>query len=331
MYVYRNGSGTTKLHRKTAAMNLYRFIIVTIPIIHLFFTNVFADGDRADTAHLYSHVFTLVNTPEPRNFEHIDMLDSVARYIAGEFRSYGYGSVTEQTYDVKGNTCKNVIASIGPESTEVIVIGAHYDVCGPQPGADDNASGVAGLLECARLLYDKRDSLRHRIEFAAYSLEEPPFFGTRFMGSYIHASSLADNAIKVKLMICLEMIGYFSNEKKSQSYPLGIMKPFYGSKGDYIACVSNFSSGRFAKKLDGIFNRQTTLRSIALVAPGFLTGIDFSDHRNYWGYKMKALMITDSAFYRNRNYHTTDDTVATLNFEKMAQVVNGTVSFVLQL
>lgn len=280
---------------------------------------------------LKTHVSVLVNSSKPRNFKNSDILDTVALYIKNQFKEYGFEKISEQKYKAREKTYKNVIASVGPENTDLIVIGAHYDVCGDLPGADDNASGIAGLLECARIIHKNREKLKNRVEFVAYSLEEPPFFNTRYMGSYLHSSYLSDNDVKVKLMICLEMIGYFSDEKKSQEYPVGLLKPFYGSKGNFIACVTNFKSGKYARKLNKIFNTQTEIKSKYLISPRFLPGIDFSDHRNYWGYKMHALMITDCAFYRNKNYHTLDDTIDRLNFDKMVQVVNGTILFVLQL
>jgi Zn-dependent M28 family amino/carboxypeptidase len=280
---------------------------------------------------LKKHVSQLVDTEKPRNFENTEILDSVAQYIRHEFDCYGFSESQFQSYSVKETQYHNVVAAIGPPDSELIVIGAHYDVYGELPGADDNASGIAGLLECARLIAHHKEKLKKRVEFVAYTLEEPPFFGTRFMGSYVHATSLVDSQKKVKCMICLEMIGYFSDEKNSQDYPLGFLKPFYGSKGDYIACVSNFRSGKYARKLNKIFTSETGIKSKCLTAPGFLTGIDFSDHRNYWGYKIPALMITDSAFYRNKKYHTAGDTIDRLDFDKMVHVVEGTVAFILQL
>jgi Zn-dependent M28 family amino/carboxypeptidase len=300
-------------------------------VIVLWFTSLYSEQLESNTVFLKNHVETIVTTSKPRNYKNIDILDSAALYIKTEFEKYGYKNIREQKYDVKGDTYQNVIASVGPEDAERVVIGAHYDVFGNLPGADDNASAVAGLLECARIIYKEKDKIKNRIDFVAYSLEEPPYFNTRFMGSYIHSSSLSDSGIDVKLMICLEMIGYYSDEKNSQDYPLGILKPFYGSRGNYIACVSNFRSGKYAKKLKKVFNKQTEIKSKTLIAPSFLTGIDFSDHRNYWGYKMHAIMVTDGAFYRNKNYHTSDDTIDRLNFDKMGQVVNGMVLFVLQL
>ena len=286
---------------------------------------------RPDTGLLRTHVQALVNTSKPRNFKNPEILDSVARYIKGEFKKYGYTGIREQTYGVKENEYRNIMVSIGPENTETIVIGAHYDVFSDLPGADDNASGIAGLLECARILYESKDKLKNRVEFVAYTLEEPPFFNTKFMGSYVHASYLSDYNTSVKLMICFEMIGYYCDDKKTQDYPLGILKPFYGSRGNYVSCVADFRTGGYARKLNKIFNKQVKLKSKCLISPRFIPGIGFSDHRNYWGYKMKALMITDTAFYKNKNYHTINDTIDNLNFEKMSDVVMGAVLLVMQI
>ncbi len=285
----------------------------------------------ADSIQLKQHVKVLTSTSKPRNYQNTYILDSIAAYIKSEFIKYGFEHVSEQCYEARGKTYRNVIASVGPPNTDLIVIGAHYDVFSESIGADDNASGIAGLLETARVLFLMKDSLKNRIEFVAYSLEEPPFFRSRFMGSYVHASSLSDNLIKVKLMICYDMIGYYNDQKKSQEYPLGILKLFYGTKGNFIACASNMKYGRYATKLRNTYNKQTNIRSISVIAPAFMQGIDFSDHRNYWGYKMPAIMVTDGAFYRNNNYHTIYDTMEKLNFSKMVEVVNGVARFVLQL
>jgi hypothetical protein len=273
----------------------------------------------------------LTKAIKPRNYQHADILDSVAKYIKTEFISYGFNHVAEQSYIVKNTTYRNVIASVGPSDSALIIIGAHYDVYGETPGADDNASGVAGLLETARIVSQNKDSLKNRFEFVAYTLEEPPFFRTRFMGSYVHATYISDNLTNVKLMIAFDMIGYYSDAKKSQEFPLGILKLFHGTKGNFIGCVSNMKCGKYAKKLTKAFNTQTEIRSISMVALSICPGIDFSDHRNYWGYKMPAILLTDGAFYRNQYYHTKEDTMEKLNFSKIVQVVNGVARFVLQL
>jgi hypothetical protein len=286
---------------------------------------------KADTATLYRHVSKLVNVPAPRNYSNTTVLDTIAAYIAAELKSYGFSDVHEQVYSVKDKQYKNVIASVGPDSTPRIIVGAHYDAFDDTPGADDNASGVAGMLEVARLLCENKMLLNNKVEFVAYSLEEPPYYDTRYMGSYIHASDIADNGINVYLMICLEMIGYFTNELKSQEYPLGILKPFYGSTGDFIIVVSNLGSASKARKLNTVNNKKTDITSKYLVSPKFIHGVDFSDHRNYWGYHMDAVMITNTAFYRNKNYHTIHDTMDKLDFVKMSHVVNGIAHYLLML
>ena len=180
-----------------------------------------------------------------------------------------------------------------------MVVGAHYDVCGNQPGADDNASGVAGLLELARMLSDCQ--LKYRIDLVAFALEEPPYFRSPSMGSYIHAKSLADNQIRVKGMISLEMIGYFTEKKRTQEYPVGILKLFYGNRGNYITVVRKFSDGKFSRRFTRSF-RDAKLPVKSFQGPRFLPGIDYSDHLNYWNHGFSAVMITDTSFYRNKNY-----------------------------
>lgn len=194
-----------------------------------------------------------------------------------------------------------------------MIVGAHYDVCGEQPGADDNASAVAGLLEIARFAKRHEAELPYRVDFVAYALEEPPFFGTTKMGSYVHAKYLYENDIKVRGMICLEMIGFFTDRKKSQRYPLPFMGLFYPGTGNFIGVVSNYGSSSFAKQVSRHL-KATAVNVETLKTPSILTGVDFSDHRNYWKFGYSAVMITDTAFYRNPNYHEPSDTMETLDY-----------------
>jgi Zn-dependent M28 family amino/carboxypeptidase len=273
------------------------------------------------------HVERIIDTPSPRCYGDTASLNMVADYIKSQFKSLGYSPVV-QAFEVGGQTYKNIIALIGPSNTRRKVIGAHYDVAGYQDGADDNASGVSGLLELARIVKENEHKLKKQIEFVAYSLEEPPNFGTKGMGSYIHAKSRFDNNIDVEVMIGLEMIGYFTDEPKSQKYPLGLMRLFYPSTGNFIAAVGTYGSGKYVKLIKEIINEKTDIRCCSLTAPKFIPGVDFSDHRNYWLFGFKALMITDTSFYRNKAYHTEDDTIDTLDFSKMAEVVKGLAFFI---
>lgn len=273
---------------------------------------------RVDTVSIRQHLEAIIHTEKPRNYRNIESLNAVADYIALNFSKYA-DSVYYQPYIVEGKTYKNVVAVFGREHTKTVVVGAHYDVCGNQDGADDNATGTVGLLELAKLLKGKK--LNYRIELVAYTLEEPPYFRTEYMGSYIHAKSLKDEQRDVYGMFCLEMIGYFDDAKKSQDYPLGILSAIYGSKGDYITLVNKLIKGKFSKQFNKQFRKHKQIKTKRFTAPASLPGIDFSDHLNYWTFGFSALMITDTAFYRNKNYHKQTDTIETLDLLRMSKVI----------
>jgi hypothetical protein len=275
-----------------------------------------------DKEKLKTIVKTLTTTSAPRNYFNPAALNQAATFISEEFKKAGF-QPEEQKYIVDGVEVKNIICSYGPLDAERIIVGAHYDVCEAQAGADDNASGIAGLLEIARLLQTLKPDLKYRIDLVAFTLEEPPFFRTAQMGSAVHAKYLYDNNIKVKAMICLEMIGFFTDKDKSQEYPIAALKAIYPSKGNFIAVVGSMGDDGLTKSIKKRMTEASMLAVESINAPSNLQGIDFSDHLNYWKYNYPALMITDTSFYRNKNYHKKSDTMDTLNFEKMAEVVKG--------
>ena len=160
-------------------------------------------------------------------------------------------------------------------------------------------------------------------------LEEPPFFASEQMGSYIHAQSLAKENIPVKAVIVLEMIGYFSNEPDSQRYPDDRMKLIYPSTGNFIAVVGNFKSALLTMKIKRLMKRHIKTRAL-IAPPALIPAVDLSDHRNYWELGYNAVMITDTADYRNPYYHTIDDTYDTLSFENMKKVVEAVAWSILQ-
>jgi hypothetical protein len=274
----------------------------------------------ADTTLINLHFDKIIKTDKSRNFENTDVLDEVAAYIFSVFEIYG-DSTCYQNYKADGRVYKNVITSFGPKDSPRIIVGAHYDVCGDQDGADDNASGVVGILELARML--KNQPLNYRIDLVAYSLEEPPYFRTSDMGSYRHAEYLYNNDIDVYGMIALDMIGYFSDEKNSQKYPLGILKLIYGNKGNFITVVRKFNDGKFASRTKRKFKKSDQVKVKSFQAPARLPGIDFSDHINYWRFGYSAVFITDSGFFRNPNYHKSGDTLETLDMERLADVIDA--------
>ncbi|MEP7318908.1 MAG: M28 family peptidase [Panacibacter sp.] len=278
-----------------------------------------ANVRTADTTRIKADLLFITKECHYRNYQHLDALNKAADYIKTEFIKIA-PQVEEQKYFVQNNEYKNIICSIGPANGERIIVGAHYDVCGNQEGADDNASGVAALLELARAL--KNADLKYRIDFVAYTLEEPPFFRTEYMGSYIHAKYLHDNNIEVKGMICLEMLGYYSNLENSQHYPVGIMKWFYGDTANYITLIQKFSNGEFGNTLTQILKQEQYIRTKSFTGSSWIPGVDYSDHLNYWKFSYSALMVTNTSFYRNDNYHQPGDTFETLNIGNIGLVTD---------
>ncbi len=274
---------------------------------------------------LRQHVDFLATGPEPRDWTHPAGLERAADYIAAQLDTCG-GRVTDQDFVEDGRTYRNVCASFGPESGERIVVGAHYDVCDELPGADDNASGVAVLIEVGRALGSLE--LAGPVDLVAYALEEPPFFGSESMGSAWHARELSSRGAEVRAMICLEMVGYYSDEPGSQDYPLDAMKLLYPTVGNFIAVVGREADREVVDWVHSAMDGREDLPAVKLLAPASMVGMDFSDHRNYWAAGYPAVMVTDTAFYRNPNYHGEGDTPGTLDYGRMALVAGGVVKAV---
>jgi hypothetical protein len=279
---------------------------------------------------LYHDVEVLTSIQPARNHANLASLNRAADYIAGEFRKL-HGRVTVQPFKVERKEYKNIIASFGPEDAERVIVGAHYDVCGDQPGADDNASAVAGLLETARLLSAHQPDLPYRVDFVAYSLEEPPYFATDLMGSAIHAKSLREGKVPVKGMICYEMIGYFSDAPGSQGFPDPALAKIYPNRGNFILVVGRDGQEAFWSKIKTQMKAHSAIdvQSISFPASQGLAGL--SDHRNYWKYDYPAVMINDTSFLRNPHYHRSSDTIDTLDFDKMTEVVRGVYAALIRL
>jgi hypothetical protein len=275
----------------------------------------------ADSVLVKKHLVALTQTAQFRNHKNIDQLNTVADYIHQTFSTYA-DSTAFQEYTVNGQVYKNVICSFGTGNSKRIIIGAHYDVCGDQQGADDNATGVTALLELARMLQNQK--LKYRVDLVAYTLEEPPYFRTENMGSYVHTKYLKDNNINVYGMASVEMIGYFKDEKGSQDFPIGALSWIYGDKGDFITLVKKFSgAGPFVGNFIDRFKGSNQIKAETFPAPKFVVGVDYSDHLNYWEFDFPALMITDTSFFRNKNYHKTTDTLETLDTKRMTKVIDA--------
>ncbi|MBO3272632.1 M28 family peptidase [Hymenobacter defluvii] len=295
----------------------------------LFCTNgMAAQLPAADTAQLRRHLVALTTTPQPRNYLHEASLNQAADYIKAELAAAG-AHPTEQSYQVQGRMYQNILSSFGPVDGPRLVIGAHYDVCGEQPGADDNGTGVAALLELARLL--GHQPLTCRVDLVAYTLEEPPFFRTPQMGSYVHARSLHEAGVPVRGMIALEMLGYYDDRKNSQDYPFKPLRWLYGSRGNYVTVAQKFGNGRFGRRFARLYKKTAALPVKRFKAPAWLPGIDFSDHLNYWHFDYPAVLLTDTAFYRNKQYHEAADTLDRLDLRRLALAVDAVLATVVRL
>lgn len=257
-----------------------------------------------------------------RTWLDINRLERAAAYITGQFMSQGY-RVVKQPFHYQGKEYSNIIAELpGTSSPEkILVVGAHYDTVRTTPGADDNASGVAGVLCLSRMLAGSRPD--KTVRFVAFALEEWPTYRTRNMASYHYAQSLKERNEQVEGMICLEMIGFFSDRKGSQHYPFPFFKLKFSDKGNYIAMVGNVKSRPFTRRTASVFRKATDLPIVTLNAPPIVIGIDFSDHWSFGKFGYRALMVTDTAFYRSPHYHAPTDTPETLDYERMAKVVEG--------
>lgn len=284
------------------------------------------DTQLADV--LKSHVYKLSHEIGDRSVFEYENLSEAAGYITQAFSSFGY-DVESQNYHVYDRQVENIIAekkgTLMPD--EIIIIGAHYDTCF-NPGADDNASAVAGLLELARFISDKKT---HRtVRFIAFVNEEPPFYKTDDMGSRVYAKAAKKAKEDIRAVVVLEMIGRYSDRPNSQQYPpfFGL---FYPNKADFIAVVGNLRSRWLTKKITSSFKERVDFPIESISTFGFIPGVDFSDHWSFWKEGYPAVMVTDTAFYRSPDYHNESDTYEKLDYEKMAEVVKGLGAAIIEL
>ena len=267
-----------------------------------------------------------------RNHLNPSGLKKAINYIKYEFERHGYTADT-QIYkaDSVDMDFENIIATI-PGSTDkdsIIVIGAHYDTYGDTPGADDNGSAVGVLLELARLF--KNIKTEKTLRFVAFANEEPPFFKTNDMGSLRYAKMCKTLDENIEAMICLESVGYYSDKPQSQNYP-HVLKFFYPSTGNFLSMVSNMPSRKLLEKSTASFKSASKMPIAKLWAPATLVNaITLSDQWAFWKCGYKAIMLCDTAFFRTPHYHTPQDTIEKLDYNKMADVVDGTKQILLDL
>lgn len=271
-----------------------------------------------DSARISASLQRIVGERSP--FRGIRHLAEVEEFIKAEFASYGL-AVESDSFGYAGEDFHNIVARLGkPTNDPPIVLGAHFDSVVDTPGADDNGSGVAVLLEAARLL--SQLNLATPILFCAFNLEE-----LNMIGSTAFARKLKAAEMKIRAMISLEMVGYTDSRPGSQKLPLGLGR-FYPDRGDFIAVVGNWQSNVLLNKFAGGMREVSSLQVETLSVPGkgaLIPAVRLSDHAPFWDLGYPALMITDTAFYRNPHYHDATDTIATLDLEFIAKVCAGVV------
>ncbi len=265
-----------------------------------------------------THVHTLAGDIGERNVFHPRALAAAASYIQEEWEQQGY-EVKPQHYRAKGIDCVNLeVTRAGSDSSEpMILIGAHYDSVKGSPGANDNGSGVAALLELSRLFTTVTPQTT--VRFVAFVNEEPPFFYWQKMGSMVYAKAARHRGDKIRCMVSLETIGYFPNSPHSQAYP-PLLKWFYPDRGNFVAFVANFRSRKIMHQAAHHFRQCTDFPLQYIATVPWLPGVSWSDHLAFWRHGYRAFMVTDTAFYRYPYYHSADDTADKIHYPPFARL-----------
>jgi Zn-dependent M28 family amino/carboxypeptidase len=270
---------------------------------------------------LRRHVYYLADEIGERNLQHPEALHAAEDYIKQTWQEQGY-TVERQAYLERDIQCANLeVTQMGnPHAEQIILVGAHYDTVYGSPGANDNGSGLAVLLELARLF--RAQSTKLSLRFVAFVNEEPPFFYSGRQGSNIYAKTVRKRGDDIRLMLALETIGYYSSEPRSQDYP-PLFKYFYPTTGNFISFVTNFGSRSVMLKLARAFRQVTAFPLEHVATFAFIPGVAWSDHLSFWRQNYKALMVTDTAFYRYPYYHSSNDTAEKLDYSCLTQVCQG--------
>lgn len=279
---------------------------------------------------LRSHVRYLSQDIGERNIRKPEQLEKTIHYISSYLKNLDLKVETQQ-YLIQTNIdflpismrtkpfyAKNIYITLNAESSLApLVVGAHYDTFIDTPGADDNASSVAILLEVVNKLSQNK-ILKRPIHFVFFTFEEPPFFQSSEMGSYQFAKMLKSKNIDLLGMISLDCLGYFS-EKQSYPFPLNL---FYSQQGDFLSIISSFKSYSFYKKVVANTFQNEKLKIENFSLPRIIPGVSYSDHWSFEQFSYPGILFTDSAFYRSDHYHEVSDTYETIDYEKLAEFSN---------
>lgn len=306
------------------ALLLCAFLLYSVMKIKGSSSLVFPPAEGTRKTALYRHVEELAVNIGSRSVYEYDKLTAAKAYILATLKAMGCTPLL-QDFPYQGKTFSNIIVPLPGKTQpeEVVVIGAHYDTVAGTPGADDNASAVAVLLEMCRLL--KGYSPDRTLKLVFFALEEPPIFRSESMGSFVYAREARDRQEVISAMISLEMLGYYGDKEGGQSFPVPLMSLMFPSTPNFIAVVGNLSSRGLVNAAAASLRKGGGVPVETLSTVGFVPGVDFSDHRSFWKMGYPAVMITDTAFYRNPNYHTAADKIDTLDFSRLASLLDGLV------
>ena len=280
------------------------------------------------------HVDRLAGLIGPRYLQKPKSIQASIGYIEGQWASMGY-EVAREAYDALGDQATNLIVERRgtDRPDEIILVGAHYDTVFCTPGADDNASAVAVMLEVSRLLKDF--SNKRSIRFVAFACEEPPYFNLDCMGSQHHAREAKKRHDNIVGMLCLEMVGYYTTEPNSQKSPPlipNVLRRFFPKRGDFLAAVGNLSSWKLCWRFRRGFKKGAkSMPLFSICLPERINEIRMSDNSSFWDQNYPALMLTDTSFLRNPHYHRSTDTPETLDYTRMTQVTCGIASAIQHL
>jgi hypothetical protein len=278
-------------------------------------------GASGTEARLRAHVAALAGTIGERHLLRPRALAAAADYITETWQAQGYVPQRE-TYVVNDLTCANLVVTHPGRSRadEILLIGAHYDTVPGSPGADDNASGVAGLLEITRAMVGIEPELMVRC--VAFTNEEPPFFRSAQQGSAVHAQAARARGERIALMVALEMLGFYDDRPGSQRYP-PLFRWFYPDRGDFLGFVADFRSRQVMRRAAAAFRAACGLPLETCATFRWIPGAAWSDHGPFWRQGYRAFMVTDTAFHRNPFYHTAGDVPGTLDHTRFATAVDG--------
>jgi hypothetical protein len=255
-----------------------------------------------------------------RNMWHYPQLNAAADFIENSFSRAGLRT-RRDSYDMQGQACHNIEAEIAGARPEILLIGAHYDSVFGSPGANDNGTGVAATLALAQRFAGRKPE--HTLRFVAFVNEEPPYFLSDEMGSFIYAGRCKARGDKISGMISLETIGYFSDAPHSQTYPSPGLGIFYPKVGNFIGFVSNVQSRALLRRVVALFRKHAKIPSEGAALPAFIPGVSWSDQWSFWRYGYLGIMVTDTAPFRYPHYHSSSDTPDKLDYDRFTLVVSG--------